>query len=131
MGEEPEAPVPPEQPQVPDLATYDASHLKASLAGVRQSLAAETVLWHVARRIGGIPNVHPNAVAKTVRSLIAQEAVLLELLEGPLPMVRPEQADAAGPGPGDVIPIDSASGLLVPGAPSPEEVRRILQPSEP
>lgn len=110
---------------VPTQADFDRQQLVNALAEIRAGLANQTVMWHLSRGAGKGIEHHPKEFAQSVALLRKREQILLDLLAGGLPIPRPDEADAAG---ADVVPITGDAKILVPGPPSPEEVRRILQP---
>jgi hypothetical protein len=99
--------------EVPDQALYDRQQLKNALAAIRQQLAQETVLWYVAVKLGGVQGTHPKQQARVVLELMKQERLMVELLEGDLPLERPEEVDA------DEKLLIAKRQIVMPGQPEP------------
>jgi hypothetical protein len=99
--------------EVPDQELYDRQQLKNALAAIRQQLAQETVLWYVSVKLGRVQKTHPKQQAAVVIELMKQETLMVELLEGELPLVRPEAVDA------DEKLLIAEREIVLPGHPEP------------
>ena len=66
-------------PAVPAQVEYDRAALLQALATLRSQVAQETILWNLARNVGGL-NEHPKQIAPRILLMRKHEAVMLALI---------------------------------------------------